>query len=394
MGRPNLHVGVVNTTVDQGIVGDSFGPQCPSPDPGDNGLMQKGGESCSAFSIEGSFISDISDGMGGRTVNYSGQLTDAFACVAQVGDLGCGFEAPLEAMKRALDGTEPQNAGFLRDDAYLAIVILTDEDDASIADPSIFTLPEDSVGGLSDFRAQPMFAYTCDRPITTDVPATYTNCRVRTGSYLTDPASYPQFLATIKDPSQTVVAVIAGDPETTIQVGSLMIPGQPESQSPALMPSCTATINGVPDIARPGIRLDSFRAAYADYGHGVFETVCQSDYSDALAQIGNTLFAMMSPCLEGNIDTTDREAENPGLQPDCTVELRVGLEPNVTSTSLPACTMIDATTPDPSGPQPCWWVQPAAACMTTTGLELETQGVPSPLPQGMVISATCTKAMM
>lgn len=61
-------------------------------------------------------------------------LAATFACVAQVGTDGSGIEMPLEAMKLALsdriaDGT---NGAFLRDDALLAIVILTDENDCSI----------------------------------------------------------------------------------------------------------------------------------------------------------------------------------------------------------------------------------------------------------------------
>ena len=37
-GRPDLHVGVVDSTVDVDVQG--FGPGCPSPDQDDNGLLQ------------------------------------------------------------------------------------------------------------------------------------------------------------------------------------------------------------------------------------------------------------------------------------------------------------------------------------------------------------------
>src|SRR5512146_1926690 len=37
-GRPNLHIGVVTSTVDIGAQG--FAPGCPSPAPNDNGLLQ------------------------------------------------------------------------------------------------------------------------------------------------------------------------------------------------------------------------------------------------------------------------------------------------------------------------------------------------------------------
>ena len=59
-----------------------------------------------------------------------------FSCLAKVGTGGPSIEMPLEALKlavneRVADGT---NAGFLRPDALLAVVILTDEDDCSRQD--------------------------------------------------------------------------------------------------------------------------------------------------------------------------------------------------------------------------------------------------------------------
>src|SRR5512135_1990238 len=129
-GRPNLHIGVVTSTVDIGVQG--FGPGCPSPDPNDNGLLQNTPRITGCSPPTGRFITDIKNSTGGRTTNYSGTLDQAFSCIAQVGAAGCGFEAPLEAMKRALDGSRPENAGFLRDDANLVVVLLTDEDDCSV----------------------------------------------------------------------------------------------------------------------------------------------------------------------------------------------------------------------------------------------------------------------
>ena len=60
-------------------------------------------------------------------------MEQALACRANVGTTGPGYEMPLLMTKwaladRVMDGT---NAGFLRDDALLAIVMLTDEDDSS-----------------------------------------------------------------------------------------------------------------------------------------------------------------------------------------------------------------------------------------------------------------------
>ncbi len=286
-GRPNLHLGVVDSTVDIGVAG--FGPGCPVPDPGDDGLLQNTPRVTGCLPPTGHFISDVLDSSGSRTTNYSGSLADAFACIAQVGATGCGFEAQLEAMKRALDGSRPENAGFIRPTASLAIVFLTDEDDCSAADNSIFMLGS-AASGPGDFRCQPLFAYSCDQPISASAGGTYTNCHTRTGSYLQDPAYYYQFLTTLKDPSAITVAMIAGNPETTIMTGMLTTPF---TQTLALLPSCTATINGNAAIARPGNRLADFLNRFG--AHGLFYTACQGDYSSALADIGQHLTAIIAP---------------------------------------------------------------------------------------------------
>lgn len=96
----------------------------------------------------------------GPVLEYrEGQSVDRFvldtACVAFGPRDGCQVEQPLEAMAKALlphDAPfefpvgEPRgdtdNVGFLRDDSVLVVVIITDEDDQSVADPSIFDFPD------------------------------------------------------------------------------------------------------------------------------------------------------------------------------------------------------------------------------------------------------------
>ena len=59
---------------------------------------------------------------------------EALECLAPQGINGCGFESHLEAMNLALLRTESQGqpeSGFVRDNALLAIVVLTDEADCS-----------------------------------------------------------------------------------------------------------------------------------------------------------------------------------------------------------------------------------------------------------------------
>src|SRR5258708_21382472 len=156
-------------------------------------------------------------------------------------------------MKRAVDGGVARNAGFRRPDAGLGVVVLSDEADASVADPSIFDRAADQAGGQSDFRPQPLFAYACDQPISATNANTYTHCASRTGSYLGDTKAYYDFLTSLKDPSQIVFSVVGGDPTPTIATGQINSPFQ---QQLALLPSCTATINGNFAMGRPALRLD------------------------------------------------------------------------------------------------------------------------------------------
>jgi hypothetical protein len=68
-------------------------------------------------------------------------VASKFSCAASVGTSGPATEMPLEGLRLALTDrmADGANAGFLRDDALLAVVILTDEDDCSRSD-NHFTL--------------------------------------------------------------------------------------------------------------------------------------------------------------------------------------------------------------------------------------------------------------
>ena len=95
-----------------------------------------------------------------------------FACVADVGTEGALVEMPLLMWELALtervaDGT---NAGFLREDALLAVVILTDEDDCSNDADLIEIRPEDSsasVGPIDRCDPSSTDLVALDRVLTT-----------------------------------------------------------------------------------------------------------------------------------------------------------------------------------------------------------------------------------
>src|SRR5688572_12123613 len=109
---PDLHIAVTSSSV--AIPGH---PGC-----------ERGG------SVQG-FLRDVA-GPAGRERNYEGTLTEAFAAMALVGDGGCGYEQHFKAARSALDA-----AGFLRDEALLLVVFVTDEDDCSASGPALFSDP-------------------------------------------------------------------------------------------------------------------------------------------------------------------------------------------------------------------------------------------------------------
>jgi hypothetical protein len=88
----------------------------------------------------GTFLNSCGGSSRWLDANDANLATD-LGCRANVGTSGPGTEMPMRAVKMALsdrmmDGT---NTGFLRDDALLGVVILTDEDDSSAANGMVTT---------------------------------------------------------------------------------------------------------------------------------------------------------------------------------------------------------------------------------------------------------------
>ena len=125
----DLHVGVV--TADLGV---AVASGCSGGGPGDgrSGVLRRG------------------DCGGAGFVSVDPEAPEAsvaeFACLASVGVAGCAVEQPLEAALLALSAdargvlddlrgrAELENAGFLRPGSVRIVVVVTDEDDASIGE--------------------------------------------------------------------------------------------------------------------------------------------------------------------------------------------------------------------------------------------------------------------
>lgn len=91
----------------------------------------------------GDFIYDPTGGFGGPRILVAGSpgLVPDFEANVLLGVHGAGKEQPFHAAELALSDATAQgaNAGFLRDGARLALIILTDEDDCSESPPFVAT---------------------------------------------------------------------------------------------------------------------------------------------------------------------------------------------------------------------------------------------------------------
>ena len=156
-GSPEVHIGVVSSNMGAGM--GAMGGNCGAG-LGDRGLLWGNDPNDLTASVApGSaaaqdpnnpivdgcgllpgarWIEDVArpDGEDGRQRNYSGRaIEDVFTCLATaVGSNGCEEQHLLQATRAALipqPNINTANNGFLRSNAYLFIVLVTDQDDCS-----------------------------------------------------------------------------------------------------------------------------------------------------------------------------------------------------------------------------------------------------------------------
>ncbi len=341
-GLPNVHIGVVSTNVGAG----SFGIDGCFGD-GDGGRLRDGSDNPACDGPTDRFIRDVAIDDTTRERNYTGSLEETFGCMAQLGTSGCGLEQHWEAMKRALEPTNAYNAGFLREDALLAVIFLSDEDDCSAFDPSVFDPRDPDLGDLSLRCAR--YGVLCEGEEIAHAEGVYENCMPYHDSpYLQPPDHYVEFLQSLK-PSRfdVIVAGIVGDSdEFSVQTGDFGL-------EPA--PSCVSESGSE---GRPGLRFQYFLEQFPDRNTQV--SICQDDLSNALEQVASLLGLVVGPaCLASNVDARDLDAAAPGIQLDCSVsDVRYLGTDEASESLIPACAMVDAATPA-AGARPCWWVREA-----------------------------------
>ena len=136
----DLHIGVVSN--DMGVGGYSVTTCEANPMSGDDGVLQHTphGSGCAA-SYPTFLAYTLPEGSDEPDPAVVDQLATDFGCIAVLGTQGCGFEQQLKAAYQALvTHSVPggANAGFLRDGTILTILFVTDEEDCSAEDTTLF----------------------------------------------------------------------------------------------------------------------------------------------------------------------------------------------------------------------------------------------------------------
>jgi len=354
---PDLHVGVVSSSMGGGAWSNVNQCGAGSHPGDDSGKLQQGpggagSGACSALHMGQKFLAS-GDGTAASPANFDGDISTAVQCMAQLGDNGCGFEAPLKsivyALSKALDPLDPDNGGFLRPDARLAIVMLTNEDDCSLSDVSLLLDPGinsatdiTGLGSLQSYRCNE-FGHLCGgQPPPHGYDFATSTFNLATGTYRTaagpgtggvilngcvsadengktdpllldptgqpDPSqghlfTIPSLAATIKsakaNPADVFVAAIAGpttaaDGSSLYRVFAQTNPAANGEPDPVVDHSCVqaSTNSSAPEYADPAVRIKQLVDGYG--AQGAFYPICSNDYMTAEQGIASGIKALIT----------------------------------------------------------------------------------------------------
>ena len=291
----------------------------------------------------------------GGEPNYLGTLETALSAQVRLGAGGCGFEQPLLAIKESLENTG--NTGFVRTEASLAVVILSDEDDCSARHISLFSPDSVALGPLQSFRCF-RFGVECS-PDTVNEVGTKSACKPRrdADALLDDVAPYRDALLAAKGNDERKVmlgAIVA--PADSVAVEERAQPGSGTLQN-NVKHACTYTsATNEEAVADPAVRLSALVDSFP--GLHVRETICSADLAPAATSIGLELERLIvgDRCLYRAVAANE----------DCTVVDETGDEPAV---AIAKCG---------GGASTCWEIKADAACGSGFRLDVaRTQPAPA-----------------
>lgn len=323
----------------------------------------------------------------GTPVNYSGDLGTVFSCLAtNLGSMGCGEEHPLQAFEFGLiaqnlhGGNNSAQNSFLRPEAYLGLVFLSDEDDCSAAtNDGMFGDKPELRGESASLRCATRGHACRGANLSDDGPGYPTNqmfqtdlasCSARTDSCQNTTDGFNQGTDTSGPTScsplkslknlanelkglkgdqaaeKMLVAGIFGWPlagsdgridfskAEPYKIDAVPNPNSADTAHPKvydLWPGCydpdhRPKTAGQFDSeawafgAQPGLRMSAFIDEFGD--NGLKFSACERDYTMAMSMIGNALARKLQyPCIDAKL--MDAEPATETLEPDCRVVVRV-----------------------------------------------------------------------
>ncbi len=305
---------------------------------------------------------------GGKDTNLAPgkRLEDVFACMALRGTAGCGFEHQLQAVRVALipqPSINPGNQGFLnltmRREAYLAIIIVTDEDDCSAPPDAVnygpFFQPEIK-GQEFSFRCNTDSHQCGGKQVTADVTinSPVGDCKpVDKPKVLIPVSDFVQDIKNLK-PNRTdkiVVAAITGVPRTGEEATArYQVVKNPANQNITIAPVCSTATNGSAD---PALRIKQFVEAFGK--NGSLHSICNDDFSPALKAIGEKVATkLVDKCIATPL--VDKIPSTPALDPDCLILDQVPQGNDFVDVPIPQCNATKSV-------KPCWAVEPDMSAM-------------------------------
>jgi hypothetical protein len=310
--------------------------------------------------------------------NYTGDTTQDLTCL--LGNLpqgACAYQQLLRAAATSASTTGPDHlSAFVRKNAYLGLVFISDEDDCStFSDGKMFApdIPTEVESLRCATRAHTCAGKSLSYPTTGTVTAPLIDCSARTDtcaantdttqptscSPLADIRTLAQRIKALKsDKDMVTVTAIFGWPLTdndyataTYKIDAIPNPhrgaGQPstvydlwptcyDAEHPPSHPDPETGYDAVAAAygAKPGLRLSAF---VDEFGYqGLKFSTCQPDWSDALKRMGRASDGVLrSICLDAKL--VDSDPSTADIEPDCLVDIFLPKVEDVSTPSTSAC---------------------------------------------------------
>jgi hypothetical protein len=245
----------------------------------------------------------------------NGVLAEQVACLSDLGTSGCGFEQQLVA---GVAGAEHNALTFVRHDALLALMVISDEDDCSIEDSALFGVPE-----IQDLAAGEVNIA----------------CGLH-DNFLYSPADLRQRLVEVKGGDETMVvfAALMGVPQDPACEGAghmidgcLLHPAMAaaviqENDASFFQPACERYAGDtLVTKARPGRRFVRTALEFQEYGF--VYSICHDDWAPVMESFARLILRAMWLVEEPD----DEEYDD---APSCSVARSLGSHPQTGLTEI------------------------------------------------------------